>query len=131
MGLVIEVTDEMIAAFDQGVDRETGYLNRPKAKAIRAGMTAALAVYVRRVEGGRGSGLCDCDGADSDPTNVDTGALMDHHCDCRSVITAAMLLGAYSETTHAAQCGHGTSMDEFYQRRTVVNSEPSGGADCG
>lgn len=127
MGLVIQVTDEMIAAFDEGVDRETGYLNRPKAKVVRAGVSAVLSLYVKRVEGGRGSGLCDCDGADSDPTNGDTGAPMDHHCDCRAVITAAMLLGAYSETTHAEQCGHGTSMDEFYQRRSPEGSEPSGG----
>lgn len=40
----IEITDEMVAAFDEGVDRETGYLNRPKAVVIRAGVAAVLSM---------------------------------------------------------------------------------------
>lgn len=124
---MIVVSDALIAAFDRGVDRETGYLNRPKAEVIRAGLRDALALFVRDVEGVRGSGLCDCADADGDPTNPKTGAVMDHHCDCRSVSTAALLLGAYSETVHAEQCGHGTSMNEFYQRRSPTGSKPTGG----
>jgi hypothetical protein len=122
---VIEVTDEMVATFDQGVDRETGYLSRPQAEVVRAGVSAVLALFVQNVEGQRGSGICDCDCSDSEPTSPRDGSAMDHHCDCRAVITAAMLLGAYSETVHARQCGHGTSMDEFYQRRKPGSVQPT------
>lgn len=62
----------------------------------------------------RGSRLCDCDDLDdqeSPPTNPRTGARMDHHCDCLAVNTAAAMLGAYSATKHARECGHGTEMD--------------------
>lgn len=59
-----------------------------------------------------GSALCDCMGADSLPTNARTGARMAHHCDCRAVEAAAVMVGAYSRTAHAAQCGHGPEMDD-------------------
>ena len=41
---MIEPTDEFIAAFDKGVDQHTGYLNRPKAEVIRAGMSAVIPI---------------------------------------------------------------------------------------
>lgn len=65
-----------------------------------------------------GSPLCTCDPEDNPPTNPATKARMDHHCDCAAVETAATLLGAYSRTAHAAQCIHGTEMDEFYTERS-------------
>ena len=90
----------------------------------RQDIPAMLAEIVRlqgvlsgRIEGQRGSGLCDCSSADSEPNSPASGERMDHHCDCRAVTTAAMILGAYSATAHADQCGHGTEMDEFYKRR--------------
>lgn len=112
---MIEVPDEMREAFQVAA----GWPGPPWkfGPDVAKGLAAALALFVRQVEGTRGSGLCDCDDVDSDPTNAATGAVMDHHCDCRSVVTAAMLLGAYSETVHAEQCGHGTAFDEFYGRR--------------
>lgn len=111
-GVVIEVTPQMREAFD-----DAAYplgLSKPD---LTLGLGAVLGAFVEKVEGSRGSALCDCDGVDSDPTNPVTGQVMDHHCDCRSVVTAAKLLGAYSETVHARQCDHGTEMDEFYERR--------------
>ncbi len=59
--------------------------------------------------------LCDCPPRDENPaTNPDTGAAMDHHCDCAAVEAAATMLRSYSATRHGQQCIHGTSMDEFY-----------------
>lgn len=40
----IEITEAIISAFGAGVDRETGYLNRPKAEVVRAGLAAVLAL---------------------------------------------------------------------------------------
>jgi len=75
-----------------------------------------LALAAVRIEATpRGYGLCDCDAADSDPTNATTQQAMDHHCGCRAVLTAATIMGAYSRTRHGAQCVHGAEMDEFYQ----------------
>lgn len=42
--MAIEITDAMIAAFDEGVDRETGYIGRPKAAVVRAGLAAVLSM---------------------------------------------------------------------------------------
>lgn len=39
-----QITDEMVAEFDQGVDRETGLVGRPQAIVVRAGMAAALSL---------------------------------------------------------------------------------------
>jgi hypothetical protein len=58
---------------------------------------------VERIER-RGSLLCDCEGADSEPTNPSTHARMDHHCDCQAVDAAAEMLGSGAKTAHAAQC---------------------------
>lgn len=110
---MIEVTDEMVKLVYAEID-----FVRHGDDGIAEGLAAALALFVKQAEGARGSGLCDCYGTDSDPTNSETGASMDHHCDCAAVITAAKLLGAYSATVHAEQCSHGTSMDEFYRRRS-------------
>lgn len=63
-----------------------------------------------------GSILCDCTYADSLPTNSRSGARMEHHCDCRAVEAAAVLLGAYTATRHAAECGHGPEFDEGYAK---------------
>lgn len=74
----------------------------------------------------RGTGLCDCARPADDesvPTSPTTGRRMGHHCECRAVIAAATLLGAYSRTIHAAECGHGTAMDEFYARE--VTDDPA------
>jgi hypothetical protein len=88
----------------------------------RAARGAVAAVSADLIAAGRaqataelevsGSILCDCSDADAPPTNPQTGAPMDHHCDCRAVEAAATVLGAYSLTTHARQCGHGVEMDE-------------------
>lgn len=120
---MIVPTDEMRQAFQVAA----GWPGPPWrfGQDVANGLAAALTVFVREVEGARGSGLCDCYGADTEPTNQMTGSVMDHHCDCRSVITAAMLLGAYGETVHAQQCGHGTEFDESYQRRQPTSSVTS------
>lgn len=60
-----------------------------------------------------GSTLCDCEPNENPPTNPRTGARMDHHCECRSVLAVAAL-SLYSTTRHAEQCGHGTEFDELY-----------------
>lgn len=68
---------------------------------------------------GPGSQLCDCDDADSPPTNPRTGVLMDHHCDCAAVHAAATMLGGrYSATKHARECVHGTQMDRVAEGGT-------------
>jgi hypothetical protein len=67
-------------------------------------VAATRLVDVRSVEGKRGEGLCDCDGADDDPISPITGEPMDHHCECRAVLTAATLLGSVARTQHAARC---------------------------
>jgi hypothetical protein len=119
---VIKVTDEMVQLVYEQID----FVNHGD-DGIREGLAAALTLFVRQVEGTRGSGLCDCDGADANPESPRTKLAMDHHCDCAAVITAAKLLGAYSETVHAQQCDHGMSMDEFYRRRSPTETKPSGG----
>lgn len=86
------------------------------AAGYRAGREAAARAIERP-----GSVLCDCP-ADSPPTNPATAVGMDHHCDCRAVEAAALMLGAYSETQHARQCVHGTEMDE----PTSLGSSASG-----
>lgn len=126
---MIELTDEMVHTFIRAYsDADDG---SPEvilgSIAERAGLSAVLALYVRQVEGTRGSGLCDCAHSDSAPANPHDGSPMDHHCDCRAVVTAAMLLGAYGETVHAKQCGHGTEFDEFFQRRSPTETNRSGG----
>lgn len=121
---MIEVTHQMVHAFIRGyADADDG-----SSKVIlentaeRAGIAAVLALYLRQVEGSRGAGLCDCDDVDSPPTSPRDGTPMDHHCDCRAVITAAVLLGAYSATQHAKQCQHGSETDGFYRRRSPAAS---------
>jgi hypothetical protein len=42
-----EPIDEMIAAADQAIDRELGYLHRPQAEVLRVIIGAALAVFGR------------------------------------------------------------------------------------
>ena len=83
---------------------------RGLAAAVGAVGRAQAAADIERA----GSILCDCDDADSPPTNPTTQAPMDHHCDCQAVGAAATMLGAYSTTVHAKQCVHGTEFDEFY-----------------
>lgn len=41
---MIEVTEEMIAAFDRAVDEKLGYLHRPQAEVLRVGLAAVLAL---------------------------------------------------------------------------------------
>lgn len=50
------------------------------------------------------SPLCDCVRVDNPPTNPYTQSRMDHHCYCRAVEVAAILLGGYEATAHADQC---------------------------
>lgn len=118
---MIELTAEMIQA------AQAAACGSESDECMSAAITAALTLFVKLVEGTRGSGLCDCDDTDGDPTNPKTGAIMDHHCDCAAVTTAAKLLGAYSETVHAEQCDHDTSTDQFYERRSPTTTYESGG----
>lgn len=116
---MIVITDAMLRTCWEAIDRRAVNRTRGpdgKTHLMAFGLAAVLEDFVRRVEGKRGFGLCDCDGADSDPVSPRDGAAMDHHCDCRAVVTAAALMGAYSETVHAKQCGDGTEMDEFYEQ---------------
>jgi hypothetical protein len=54
----------------------------------------------------RSSLLCDCeDPAGSPPTNPQTGARMDHHCDCTAVRASAMIRRGESVTHHGQECG--------------------------
>ena len=91
---MIEVTGEMLDA----------YLG---AKTSPEGLAAVLAIVERdqaaRVEGKRDEGLCDC-GCDDEPVSPRTGKPMDHHCDCRAVTTAGVLLGDRRKTKHVAEC---------------------------
>jgi hypothetical protein len=103
---VIEVTDEMVEAFRATPGTGLWSTGDPD-EGRRNGLAAALAVFVQRIEGERDTGLCDCY-EPSDPENVPmsprTGELMNHHCECRAVLTAAVLLGSHAETQHAKQC---------------------------
>ena len=106
---LVEIVGDAIASYYEGF----GY--HPGITRAYGAAEAVVPALIRVVEGPRGSGLCDCDAADSPPTNPSTSAPMDHHCDCRAVDIAATLLGAYSKTSHAKQCGHGIEMDEHYR----------------
>jgi hypothetical protein len=126
---MIVITDEMMRTCWEAIDRRAVNRTRGpdgKTHLLSVGLSAVLESFVRQVEGKRGFGLCDCDGADSDPTR--DGNPMDHHCDCRAVATAAALLGAYSKTVHAKQCGHGTEMDEFYEQWSPAMPSSQDGA---
>lgn len=104
---LLDPSDDLLAAFDDGVER-LGYRGRLESEVIRAGLAAVLPVLIGRVEGPRGTGLCDCADTDSAPTSWRTGEPMDHHCDCRAVEAAAVLLGGRGQTRHHTACGCGT-----------------------
>lgn len=78
------------------------------------GYERAIEVLRAKIEAA-GSPLCDCEPEESPPTSPKTGERMPHHCECRAVLTAAVLIGAYTATEHAQQCGHeGARWDEAY-----------------
>lgn len=52
----------------------------------------------------RGSLLCDCDPEANTPTNPSTKEFMDHHCECRAVVAAGIMLGGRRNTIHNSQC---------------------------
>lgn len=99
--LIEEIGDTLIHYYEQ-LGMPPGWLPRPYGAA-----DAVAAVVAHRIEGTRGTGLCDCDGSD-DPPNEG----VDHHCDCAAVTAAASLLHAYTKTRHAGQCEHSSIMDE-------------------
>lgn len=120
---VIAGFDHFTPAYDAACDavKVAGYPMRVElANALRFGVLAILDAGYRHAHTleRAGSPLCTCEPEDNPPTNPATKARMDHHCDCAAVETAATLLGAYSRTAHAAQCIHGTEMDEFYTERS-------------
>jgi hypothetical protein len=95
---VIEPTDEMVEAFER--EGTGGYGDIVDT---RAGLAAALALFVRRIEGKRDTGLCDCV-CDDEPVSPRTRKPMEHHCDCMAVTTAGVLLGDRRKTRHVAEC---------------------------
>jgi len=95
---VIEPTDEMVADAMQAHNTTGAY--GPVVEAVLAIVERDL---IARVEGKRDTGLCDC-ACDSDPVNPRTGLPMEHHCDCRAVTTAGVLLGDRRKTRHVAEC---------------------------
>lgn len=68
-------------------------------------MWRARAKRTADVEGKRGEGLCDCCEREGAPSNYRTLQPIEHHCDCRAVEVAAVLLGARSRTKHYVECG--------------------------
>lgn len=102
---MIEPTPEMIAAFD-AVWSQRMVLSDYRTD-VRDALAAVLAIDERdligRVEGKRDTGLCDC-ACDDEPISPRTGKPMDHHCDCRAVTTAGVLLGDRRKTRHVAEC---------------------------
>ena len=88
---------------DEHIERAARAVVEAVAPLIAAQVLREAAQRVER----RGSLLCDCEGSDSEPTNPDTKARMDHHCDCAAVYAAAEMLGSGAATTHAAQCSCG------------------------
>lgn len=110
---MIEPTDEMLAAFLAAWDHENRVINDSAGEYVetgardRAGLAAVLPLVERdliaRVEGKRDTGLCDC-ACDDEPVSPRTGLPMEHHCDCRAVTTAGVLLGDRRKTRHVAEC---------------------------
>lgn len=76
-------------------------MNEPDLSYVTEEIRRAVATVL---EGPR-SPLCDCDDSDSLPTSPRTGMRLYHHCDCRAVASAAIVLGANSKTYHAHECG--------------------------
>jgi len=73
-------------------------------KAVAAtAVDAAWPAFVAAVEG-VASPLCDCPRNEEPPINPYTRQIMDHHCDCKAVTTAAALLGPGVSTRHGGQC---------------------------
>lgn len=107
---MIEPTDEMVQLAVKKFLHAPGVTIREIDAAMREALAEVFAIFVQRVEGARDTGLCDCyDPRDpeNEPTSPRTGEPMDHHCDCRAVETAAVLLGDGTKTQHAAACGCG------------------------
>jgi hypothetical protein len=59
--------------------------------------------FVAKALEARNSELCDCDDPDGEPP-TNNGERIDHHCECRAVLTSAQLLGGQRFTVHADQC---------------------------
>jgi hypothetical protein len=70
---------------------------------------AVIAGLARFVEG-PASPWCTCTDVNNLPISPATRKVMHHHCDCQAVDVAAVLLGSYTKTVHAGQCGHGGGM---------------------
>jgi hypothetical protein len=109
---MVKISDEALDLYEDAEAKHTFTHGGDYRRCCnRAGLEAAAPLIaaqvlrdaVERVER-RGSLLCDCDGADSEPTNPSTRTRMDHHCDCQAVDAAAEMLGSGPATTHAAQC---------------------------
>lgn len=110
---MIEPTDEMIIAWRNAMKAAAAEAVKAGAplgrsqEIARAGLAAVLAIVERdliaRVEGKRDTGLCDC-ACDDEPVSPRTGLPMEHHCDCRTVTTAGVLLGDRRKTRHVAEC---------------------------
>lgn len=103
---MIEPTDEMVRAFSEADYSGCGNADW-EDEHVRIGLAAVLALVERdliaRVEGKRDTGLCDC-ACDNEPTSPRTGKPMEHHCECRAVTTAGVLLGDRRKTRHVAEC---------------------------
>jgi hypothetical protein len=104
---VIELTPEMRAAFLAEHEDTCDAVGCGRQACLDVRLAAVLPIaerdLVARVEGKRDTGLCDC-ACDSEPTNPRTGKPMEHHCDCRAVTTAGVLLGDRRKTRHVAEC---------------------------
>lgn len=99
---MIEPTDEMRRALRKAADGAClcSVCANHRVAAVIAIVERDL---IARVEGKRDTGLCDC-ACDDDPVNPRTGRPMEHHCDCKAVTTAGVLLGDRRKTRHVAEC---------------------------
>lgn len=110
MGLRLESHGQNRAVVSERVDEEvfTGLMEEAAKEALRKGYAQGKRDAAASLEA-RGSLLCDCEpeAENNTPTNIKTGAVLDHHCECRAVLAAAAVLGGYENTIHASQCHHG------------------------
>lgn len=94
---------DVLFAWTQKPEEQRGSRFAMVKEAAAEAVEAAWPYFVRAVEG-TASPLCDCPRNEEPPINPFTRQIMDHHCDCKAVTTAAALLGPGVSTRHGEQC---------------------------
>jgi len=98
-----EMVDLVVAAAKAYDDWTPDDFRNVAGETVAAVLALVERDLIARVEGKRDTGLCDC-ACDDEPISPRTGLPMDHHCDCRAVTTAGLLLGSRRKTKHVAEC---------------------------